>query len=120
VIETAGNGHGCLKRIFAGMPKGRMTQVMRQAKRFGQVFVKPERSCHGPADLRYLDTMGQADPIMISVGSDEDLRLVTESAEGDGMDDAVAIALEDVARASRRPIGFWMGPAAGCAGVRGK
>jgi hypothetical protein len=38
---------------------------------------------------------------MIAVGRDEHLRLVAQPPEGDGVDDAVAIALEGVARAAR-------------------
>jgi len=63
--------------------------------------------------------VGKPDPIMVAVGSDEDLRLVTEATEGDGMDDPVAIALEDVSRTPRRAIGFGMGPAARSVRVRG-
>ena len=54
-----------------------------------------------PTDLRDFDRVGQADPEMVAVGGDEHLRLVAQAAEGDRMDDAVAVALEDVARASR-------------------
>ena len=38
---------------------------------------------------------------MVAVGRDEHLRLVAQAAEGDRMDDPVAVALEDVARAAR-------------------
>src|SRR4051812_41890671 len=46
--------------------------------------------------------MGQANPDMIVVGCDEHLRLVAQSAEGDRMDDPVAIALKGVAWPARR------------------
>jgi hypothetical protein len=49
--------------------------------------------------------VGQADAIVIAVWSDEDLRLVAEAPEGDRVDDAIPVALEDVARPARaRPI----------------
>ena len=41
---------------------------------------------------------------MVAVGGDEHLRLVAEAAEGDRMDDAVAVALEGVARPARAAI----------------
>jgi hypothetical protein len=41
---------------------------------------------------------------MIAVGRDEDLRLVPQPAERDGVDDPVAVALEGVARPTARPI----------------
>jgi len=49
---------------------------------------------------------------MIAVGCDEHLGLVTKPAEGNGMDDAVAVALENVARPAWSGIKFRMGPAA--------
>ena len=49
---------------------------------------------------------------MIAVGRDEDLGLVAQSSEGNGMDDPVAVALEDVARPARAGVHFRMGPAA--------
>ena len=45
--------------------------------------------------------VGQADAEMVAVGGDEHLGLVAQAAEGDRMDDPVAVALEDVARAAR-------------------
>jgi hypothetical protein len=57
---------------------------------------------------------------MVAVGGDEDLCLVTETAEGDRMNDPVAVALEDVAWTAGRAIGFRKSPAAGSVRVRGK
>ena len=45
-------------------------------------------------DLRDLDRVGQARAEMVALVVDEHLRLVGEAAEGGGMDDAVAVALE--------------------------
>src|SRR3546814_4510321 len=94
------------------MAERRMADIVRQAKGFGQILVEPERARDAAADLRNLDTVGQADAIMIAVGRDEHLRLVTEAAKGDRMDDAVAVALEIVARAAHDAAGFWMAAAA--------
>jgi hypothetical protein len=49
---------------------------------------------------------------MVTVGSNEHLRLVPQAAESDGVDDPVAVALEQVARTAGRPILFCEGPAA--------
>jgi hypothetical protein len=49
---------------------------------------------------------------MIAVGGDENLRLVAQAAEGDGVDDPVAVALEDVARSARAGLRFRMEAAA--------
>jgi hypothetical protein len=59
---------------------------------------------------------------MIAVGGDEHLRLVAQPAEGDGVDDPVAVALELGARSARaRAVGGELPPAAGSrvGGVRG-
>jgi hypothetical protein len=49
---------------------------------------------------------------VVSVRCNEDLRLVPQAPEGNGMDDAVAIALEDVAGAARARAVFGMEAAA--------
>jgi hypothetical protein len=75
------------------MAEGRMADIVGEAERFGQVLVEPERAGDGPPDLRDLQAVGQADAIMVAVGRDEDLGLVPEPPERDGMDDQVAVAL---------------------------
>jgi hypothetical protein len=77
---------------------------MREAERLGEILVQPQRPRERPPDLRDFEAMGQADAEMIAVGRDEHLRLVSEPAERDGVDDPVAIALKGVARAARRPL----------------
>ena len=57
-----------------------------------------QRARDHPADLRDLEAVGQADAEMVAVGRDEDLGLAGEAAEGDRMDDPVAVALERAAR----------------------
>ena len=65
--------------------------------------------------------MGQADPEMVAVGGDEHLRLVAQTAEGDRVDDPVAVALEDVARPARTVVVFLDGPGrAILTGLRGE
>jgi hypothetical protein len=49
---------------------------------------------------------------VISVRCNEDLRLVPQASEGDGVDDAIAIALEDVAGPTRAGAIFTMEAAA--------
>ena len=101
MIEPAGVGERGAQRILAGMAERRMAEVVRQAQGLGQVLVEAERAGHGPADLRDFEAVGQPDAEMVAVGSDEHLRLVAQAAERDRMDDAVAVALKDVARTAR-------------------
>jgi hypothetical protein len=49
---------------------------------------------------------------MVAVRGDEHLGLVAEAAEGDRMDQPVAVTLKDVARASRAAAIFVMEPPA--------
>ena len=56
--------------------------------------------------------MGQPDPEMVAVWGDEYLRLVSQAAEGNRMNNPVAVALENVAGPARRPVLLGEGPAA--------
>src|SRR5690606_27712390 len=56
----------------------------------------------GPRDLADLEGMGQPRAEMMPLVMQEDLRLVLKPAEGGGMDDAVAVALEFRARRAGR------------------
>src|SRR3546814_19372831 len=64
------------------------------------------------------EAVRQPDAEMVAVGRQENLRLVTQPAETDRMDDPIAIALEGVARAARL-LSFAMKAAAAGIGVRG-
>ena len=67
---------------------------MAEAHGLDQVFVEVQGSGYGAAYLGDLQGVGEARDIMIAEGRDEDLGLVLEPAEGLGVDDAVAVALE--------------------------
>ena len=112
MVKSAGVAEPVVKRILAAMPERWVTEIVGKAQRLGQVLVEAERPGHGPADLRHFDRMGQPYPEMVAVGCNEHLRLVPQAAEGDGVDDAVAVALEQVARTAGRPILLGEGPAA--------
>jgi hypothetical protein len=101
VIEAAGILSRGVERIFACMAERRVAEIVRKAERLGQILIKTERARHRPSDLRNLDAVGQADAVVVTVGGDEHLSLVTEPAESDRMDQPVSIALEDVARPAR-------------------
>ena len=119
VVEPAGIGERGVQPLLAGMAERRVAEVVGQAQRFGQILVEAERPGNGAADLRDLDAVGQPDPEMVAVGGDEHLGLVAQAAEGDRMDDAVAVALEDVARAARAGIDLSMKASARSRRLRG-
>src|SRR3954453_7714912 len=102
------------------MAERRMAKVVGEAQRLGQILVDPQCACDRPADLCDLDAVGQPDPEVITVGGDEDLGLVTQPAERDRVNDAVAVALENVPRTARRGVGLVMKSAARVRGSGGK
>ena len=112
VVEAAGIGERGVERIFPGMAEGRMAEIVGEAQSFGQVLVQAKRASDRPPDLGDFEAVGQADPEMVAVGGDEYLGLVAKAAEGNRMDDPVAVALESVAWAAGAGIGFRMNPAA--------
>src|SRR5690606_38704306 len=112
VIEAAVRRHRGLQRILACVTEGRMADVVREAQGLRQILVEAERARDAATDLRDLDAVGQADAVMIAVGRDEHLRLVAQTPEGDRMDDAIAVALEIVARPAHDAAGLGMAAAA--------
>ena len=94
MVEAAEGRHGRRQRPLAGMPEGRMAEVVRQRQRLGQVLVQPQHAGDGAGDLRHLQAVGQPRAVMVALVEHEHLRLVGEAAEGRGMHDAVAVALE--------------------------
>ena len=119
VVEPPAVGERRGQRILAGMAERRMAEVVSEAQRLGQVLVEAERPRHRAADLRDFEAVGQADPEMVAVGRDEHLGLVAQAAEGDRVDDAVAVALENVARPARAGLRFGMKAAARVGRLRG-
>src|SRR5258705_7888141 len=101
------------------MAERRMAEVVSEAQGFGQILVEAERPGDCAANLRDLDAVSQPNAEMIPVGRDEHLGLVAEAAEGDRMDDAVAVALEDVARPARGGIDLGMKASARSRRLRG-
>ena len=114
VLETARHegGHDALAMV----PERGVAQVVAEGDGLGQVFVERERLGDGPRDLRHLEGVRQAGPVVVAGGREEHLRLVLEASEGLRMQDAITVALE------RRPdivLGLRPQPAARVGGMRG-
>src|SRR5690606_20330094 len=62
--------------------------------RLREVLVQVERAGDRARHLGGLDGMGESIPVVVVLDVDEDLGLELEAAEGPGMHDAVAVALE--------------------------
>src|SRR5215212_1332364 len=113
VVEPAGIGERGAQRMLTGMAEGWMAEVVSEAERLRKVLIQPERAGDGAADLRDFDAVGEPDPKVIAVGCYEDLSLVAKPAEGDRMDDPVAVALKNVTGSARAGAGFGIEAAAG-------
>ena len=77
-------------------------KVVTERDRLGEVLVEAERPCDRARDLRDFERMGEARAVVVALGGDKDLRLVFETAERLGVDDAVAVADELGAHRARR------------------
>ncbi len=94
VLEAAVVAHAVVQHVLAGVPEGRVAEVVREADGLGQRLRERERERDRAADLRDLDRMREPRAVHVAFVVDEDLRLVDQATEGVRMDDAVAVALE--------------------------
>src|SRR5262249_2418550 len=83
-----------VERLLARVAEGRMAEVVAESDRLGQVLVQPQRPRDRTGDAGRLERMREPRPVVIATRVDEDLRLVLESSEGLGVNDAVAVALK--------------------------
>jgi hypothetical protein len=102
VIEAAAGGEAAIERALAGMAERGMSEVVGERQRLRQILVEPERARERARNLGDLQRMGQTGAKVIAFVKDENLGLIREPPEGARMDDAVAIAAEDVAGRAHR------------------
>src|SRR3954447_11972659 len=67
---------------------------MTEADRLSQILVEGQRSGDRAGDPAGLEGMGEAGPVVVALGGNEDLGLVLEATEGLRVDDPITIALE--------------------------
>ena len=103
VIEEQSRATHCLiERLFAGVSKRRMADVVHERQRFNQIGVQVQLLGDGARDLRNLERVREAIAEVIGEASGEYLRLVFQTAESARMYDAVAVTLVVVAIGMRR------------------
>ena len=90
-----------VERRLAGVPEGRVPEVVAEADRLGEVLVEAQRARDGARDPDGLERVREARAVVVALGRDEDLRLVLEAPERLAVGDAVAIALEGAAQPAR-------------------
>src|SRR6201992_4283937 len=116
VLEAAAGAllQAAVEGVLAGVAEGRVAEVVAEPDRLGEVLVQPESAGDGAGDPTGLERVAEAGPGVIALGGDGDLGLVLQPAEGLGVDDPVAVALEGRAQ---RAVGLGRG-ALGRVGAR--
>jgi hypothetical protein len=83
-----------IQDILTHMTERGMTQVMTQGDGFSQILIEIQGTAYSASYLRDLKGVGEPCYIMVSLRSNENLRLVLEAAKSLGMDNAVSVTLE--------------------------
>ena len=113
VVEPA--RHVGIERVLAGVAAGPVPAVVTEGDGLGEGHVQPAGPRDGRGDLCHLERVGEAGALVV-LGEHEDLGLAGQPAEGGGVEDAVAVALE----AGAPEVGLLgPGPVAGARRARG-
>ena len=87
-----------IQRLFSGVAKRWMTDVMGEGQGFRQVGIETESAREGACGLSDLKGVGKAATEVIAWGetgeTSEDLRLACQAAEGPSVQDAPAVSCE--------------------------
>ncbi len=94
VLEAAGFFHEAVEDGFAFVAEGGVAEVVGEGDGFAEVFVEAEGAGDVAGDGGDFDGVGEAGAEVVAGAVEEDLGFVFEAAEGAGVDDAVAVALE--------------------------
>ena len=73
-------GHELVEDALAGVAERRVTEVVGERDGLGQFLVQPQHLGHRAGDLRHLERVRQARPVVIAGRREEDLRLVLQAA----------------------------------------
>jgi hypothetical protein len=83
-----------IQRLFSGVPKRSMPQVMPKTYGLNQVLIKTQCPGNSPSNLRYLQSVRETGSVMISLRAQKDLTFVFEAAERFAVENAVPIPLK--------------------------
>src|SRR3546814_18188240 len=83
-----------LQSLLTSMAKRGVANVMGEAKRPGQIFIKSQHTTDRAPDLRHYQAVGQADTIMVAVRGNEALRLMPNAPKDDGTNTSTALAIK--------------------------
>ena len=94
LVMVESGWHQLIYHALAGVAERRMSEIVAQRNRFGELFVQTQDFRNRSRDLRDLERVRQARSIVIACRREEHLRLVLEPTERFAVDDAVAIPLK--------------------------
>ena len=75
------SGHERVEHALAGVAERRMTQIVAERDRLGQLFVQSKHLRDRARDLRDLECVREARAVVVALRREEDLRLVLQPAE---------------------------------------
>jgi hypothetical protein len=101
MIESTVECEALIESALPRMAKRRMAEIVGESAGLREILLEAERAREGPRNLGDLKGMGEAGAIVVAFVIDKDLGLVGEPPKCRGMDNAVAIAAEIVARRAR-------------------
>ena len=92
--EAAFVAEKLVERRLARVAERRVTHVVAEPDRLGEILVQPQRAGDDARDAGRLERVGHARAVVVAGRVDEDLRLSLQAAERLRVEDAVAVALE--------------------------
>ena len=107
VVEAA--RREIVQHALAGVTERRVSEVVTESDRLGELLLQAQHLGDRPRDLRHLQRVRESRAVVIARGREEHLRLVLQPAERLAVHDAIAIALE---RRPDRVFGLGAQPAA--------
>ena len=102
VEEAAVALEALVESALTGVAERRVADVVDQGEGLGEVLVEAEAGGNGAGDLGDLDGVGEAGAEVVGGAAGEDLGLAGETAEGSGLDNALAVTLERCAACAVR------------------
>jgi hypothetical protein len=101
MVETAIGRHRAVERALARVAERRVSEIVGERKRLGEVLIEAETARQRARNLRDLQRVRQARAIVVALMLHKHLRLVLESADRSGVNQTIAVATEIVAARTR-------------------
>jgi hypothetical protein len=83
-----------IERSLSGMAEGRMSDIVNQRQRLGQIFVQAKSHSAQPGNLRNLHRMGQPTAKVVRRPAGKDLRFAGKTTEGTSLHNPFPITLK--------------------------